>query len=271
MLLAVGLIVTDYRYRYFDLLDSTLSVLASPVHHIADFLAQARRIPDHLVKGEELRRDNSSLREENLKLRAQLQQMEALEEENLRLRDLLRPALRVGKRMLVAKLMAVDLYPYRQQVMIDRGSLAGVYVGQPVLDAEAVMGQVIRVGPLSATVLLITDASHGLPVRLERNGLRAVAQGTGIRDRLELSHMPRNTDVRAGDLLMTSGLGGRFPPDYPVARITAVCQKPGQPFVTAVAEPTARLDRNREVLLVWTSVSDAADEDSGAQPGRESP
>lgn len=270
MLLAIGLIVADYRYRRFDLLDSTLSILASPVHHAADFLVDASRIiPERLTGEEALRRDNRSLREKNLKLRARLQQIVALEAENLRLRALLGSSLRIGERVLVAERMAVELAPYRRRVVIDRGVSSGVFIGQPVLDADAVIGQVIRVGPLSATVLLITDASHGLPVRIERNGLHAVAQGTGSSDRLELSHIPRNVDVRAGDLLTTSGLGGRFPPGYPVARITSVQQKPGEPFVTAIAEPAARPDQSREVLLVRTLPPVLADEDSMAQAAGE--
>jgi rod shape-determining protein MreC len=114
------------------------------------------------------------------------------------------------------------------------------------------MGQVVRVNPLSANVLLITDAAHSLPVQINRNGLRTVAAGTGLVNRLELSHLPNNSDVQVGDLLVTSGLGGHFPPGYPVARIAEVRREPGKPFATVVATPTARLDRSREVLLVWT-------------------
>jgi len=273
VLLAIGLIMADHRYRYLDPLRSTLSVVAYPVHYAAGLSdTLARKMQERLAKGERLRRDNRALYEENLKLKARLLQIEELEAENLRLRDLLGSSLKIGNRVLIAELMAVDLYPYRQQVMIDRGASSGVFVGQPVLNADAVMGQVIRVGPLFATVLLITDVSHGLPVQIKRNGLRAVVQGTGVIDRLELSHVPRNTDVQAGDLLTTSGLGSRFPPGYPVARVTAMYQKPGEPFVTIIAEPITRLDRSREVLLVWPLPPALPDERSTEQPEvRESP
>ena len=139
-----------------------------------------------------------------------------------------------------------------QQVVVNKGSTSGVFLGQPVLDANAVMGQVIEVNPLTATVLLITDASHSLPVQVNRNGLRSIAEGTGLVNRLEVSHLPHNADIREGDLLVTSGLGGHFPPGYPVARVTEVKREPGKPFATVVATPTARLDRSREMLLVWT-------------------
>lgn len=170
----------------------------------------------------------------------------------MRLRDLLGSSFKIGDRVLIAELMSVDLDPYRQQVLVNKGASSGVFIGQPVLDANAVMGQVVHVNPLTATVLLITDASHGLPVQVNRNGLRTVAQGTGIVNRIELLYLPKNADVRVGDLLVTSGLGGHFPPGYPVARISEVRREPGKPFATVAAEPTARLDRSREVLLVWT-------------------
>jgi len=253
VLLAIGSIVVDYRYRQLDRLRSALSVVAYPVYYTADlFTTLARKLQGYLITEEELRRSNRSLYRNNLVLRARLQQLEALEAENLRLRDLLGSSLRLGNRVLIAEVMGVTLDPYRQQIVIDRGTASGVFVGQSVLTADAVMGQIIYVSPRSATVLLITDASHGLPVQVERNGLRAVAQGMGDIQRLELSHLPRNADVRTGDLLMTSGLGSRFPAGYPVARVAAVHQESGQPFVTAIAEPLAHLHRNREVLLVWT-------------------
>ena len=253
MVFAIGLIVADHRYRYLDPLRSTLAVIVYPVHYLAGLPGSlARKVQAHLTQKEELRRRNRSLYRDNLVLKARLQRFEALEAENRRLRDLLGSSLNMGDRVLIAELRAVDLDPYRQQVMIDRGASSGVFVGQPVLDANAVMGQVTRVDPLSATVLLITDASHGLPVQINRNGLRTVARGTGFINRLELSHLPKNADVRAGDQVVTSGLGGHFPPGYPVAEVVEVRQESGEPFATVIAEPTARLDRSREVLLVWT-------------------
>jgi rod shape-determining protein MreC len=114
------------------------------------------------------------------------------------------------------------------------------------------MGQVVVTNPLTATVLLITDADHALPVQINRNGLRTIATGTGRINRLRLPHLPKNADVQVGDLLVTSGMGGVFPAGYPVARITEVADDPNSAFATVMAEPTARLDRSYEVLLVWT-------------------
>ena len=215
VVLALALIVADHRYQHLDLLRSSLSVFVYPVHYLASLPSTlAWRVQGRMADEQELRRQNKSLRQDNLLLKARLQQFEALRVENMRLRDLLGSSFKIGDRVLIAELMSVDLDPYRQQVMIDKGASSGVFVGQPVLDANAVMGQVVRVNPLSATVLLITDASHGLPVQVNRNGLRTIAQGTGLINRLELPHLPKNADVRPGDLLVTSGLGGHFPPGY---------------------------------------------------------
>jgi rod shape-determining protein MreC len=253
VLLAIGLIVADHRYRQLDVFRSTLSVAVFPLHYLASLPdTLGRAMEGRLAREEELRGRNEALRRDNLVLAARLQQLEALEAENMRLRDLLGSAFKLGDRVLIAELMSVDLDPYRQQVLINKGVGSGVYVGQPVLDANAVMGQVVRVNPLSATVLLITDADHLLPVQINRNGLRTVAAGTGYVNRLELPHLPNNADVQVGDLLVTSGLGGHFPSGYPVARVTEVRRESGKPFATVVAVPTARLDRTREVLLVWT-------------------
>lgn len=253
VVVSIGLIVADHRQHHLDALRSTVSVLVYPLHYLASLPEQlARAVEGQLADEDVLRRANHGLRKENLVLKARLQKLASLEAENMRLRDLLGSSFKIGDRVLIAELMSVDLDPYRQQVIINKGSISGVFVGQPVLDANAVMGQVVRVNPFSSTVLLITDASHALPVQVNRNGLRTVAAGTGLISRLELPHLQNNADVQTGDLLVTSGLGGHFPPGYPVARVAEVRKEPGQPFATVIAEPTARLDRSREVLLVWT-------------------
>ncbi len=124
-------------------------------------------------------------------------------------------------------------------------------MGQPLIDAHGVMGQVIHVSPFSSSALLITDPSHALPVQLNRNGLRSVAVGTGASNTLELTHLPNNADVVVGDIVVTSGLGGRFPSGYPVGTVISVETDTGQPFAKVAVEPAAQLERNREVLLVW--------------------
>ncbi len=253
LILSVGLIVADHRQHHLDFLRSTLSVLVYPLHYLASLpAALVHGVQGKLADEEQLRSQTRALHLENLQLKGRLQLFEALEAENMRLRDLLGSSFKVGDRVLIAELLAVDLDPYRQQVLVDKGSSSGIYLGQAVLDANAVMGQVIRVSPLSSTVLLITDPDHSLPVQVNRNGLRTVAVGTGFINRLALPHLPKNADIRVGDLLVTSGLGGHFPAGYPVALVSDVRLEQGKPFATVQAEPTARLDRTHEVLLVWS-------------------
>jgi rod shape-determining protein MreC len=139
----------------------------------------------------------------------------------------------------------------RHQLVLDKGADASVYLGQPLIDARGLMGQVVEVSRFTSRVLLITDATHSVPVQVNRNGVRAIAEGTGSLDRLEIHHVAATTDIREGDLLVTSGLGQRFPIGYPVATVTGVERDPGQPFARIAARPTAALDRVRHVLLVF--------------------
>jgi rod shape-determining protein MreC len=253
VLLAIGLIVADHRYQQLGGLRSTLALLVYPLQLLADLpIRYARAAQGRMADAQQLRNQNQALRRENLLNSARLQQLAALESENMRLRDLLGSSFKIGDRVLIAEILSVDLADERQQVLINKGSSSGVFIGQPVLDANAVMGQVIGTSAFSSTVLLVTDAEHALPVQVNRNGLRSIAAGTGLGQELDLLHIPKNADIRVGDLLVTSGLGGRFPPGYPVARVTRVGHEPDNPFTAVKAEPTARLDRSREVLLVWT-------------------
>jgi len=249
---SIALIGADLHFQALSQVRAWLAALTYPLQWVARSpTLLGRWVSQTATTREELQGENRALRRANLRLRARLQRTEALEAENMRLRDLLGSSFKLGDRVLAAELVAVDLDPYRHQVRIDKGSASGVFVGQPVLDARAVMGQVIRVSPLTATVLLITDPSHSLPVEVNRNGLRTLAEGSGLIDRLHLLYLPNNADIREGDLVVTSGLGGRFPAGYPVARVTRVQRQPGQPFARVEAAPTAHLDRTREVLLVW--------------------
>ena len=249
---SLALMMVDHRWNHLEQVRSLLSVAIYPLQYAASLPANtAAWLSENVVSHQTLQEEREKLHQENLTLRARLQQLEALETENVRLRGLLDSSFQVGNRVLVAELVEVDLDPFRHQVLINKGSRSGLYTGQPVLDADAVMGQVIHVNPTTATVLLITDANHALPIQVNRNGLRSIALGTGIINRLELPQLPNNADIQEGDLLVTSGFGGRFPPGYPVARVSEVKREPGRPFATIFATPTAHLDRINEVLLVW--------------------
>jgi rod shape-determining protein MreC len=253
VVLSLVLLVLDHRFHHLQQLRSTLAFITSPLQYLADLpFSLSRWLGEVGASRESLLEDNRELREQNLRLRAELQRYEALKAENMRLRDLVDSSFKVGDRVLVAELSSVDLDPYKQQVLINRGSASGVFAGQPVLDAHAVMGQVTAVTPLSATVVLITDTSHALPVQVLRNGLRTIALGSGRIDELRLPYLPTDSDIVEGDLLVTSGLGGKFPPGYPVATVVRIDRSPDAPFAEVLARPRAHLDRSREILLVWT-------------------
>ncbi|MBV2091510.1 MAG: rod shape-determining protein MreC [Candidatus Thiodiazotropha sp. (ex Ctena orbiculata)] len=252
-LMSISLMVLDHRYNHLESLRSALSVLLYPVQYLASLpLLLSESASDAIVSRSELEDQRERLHQENLQLRARLQKFEALEAENMRLRGLLDSSFKVGDRVLIAEIIAVEQDPFRQQVLINKGKNSGLFEGQPVLDAHAVVGQVTHITPFNASVLLITDATHALPIQVNRNGLRTIALGTGLINRLELPHLPNNADIQVGDLLITSGLGGGFPPGYPVAEVIEVKREPGQPFASVIAQTTAHLDRIREVLLVWT-------------------
>jgi rod shape-determining protein MreC len=243
----------DHRQHHLDDVRAALSVLVYPLQLLVDLPGTTSEwFRESLATRRDLQEENASLRTQQLVLNTQLQKLESLEAENMRLRALLDSSFQVGKRpMLIAELLSVDMDPYRHQIEINKGSLDHLYNGQPLIDSQGIMGQLIHVGPFTATAMLITDPSHAIPVQINRTGLRTIALGTGSIDRLDLPHIPTNADVRVGDLLVSSGLGGRFPPGYPVAEVTSVEQDPGNTFSTVEARPRANLDRSREVLLVW--------------------
>jgi rod shape-determining protein MreC len=268
VLAATLLMLADHGWHRLEGLRSSLSMVVYPLQWLVDLPATtAQWLTENLASRQTLLEENASLRAQYLLLKARLAKFAAMEAENMRLRELLESSFRfkVGEHLLIAEVSAVATDPYSQQVVVDKGTYDGIFVGQPVLDAEGVMGQVTHVAPLSSIVMLVTDPSHALPVQVNRNGLRSIAVGTGSGNLLELMYLPKNSDVRVGDMLVTSGLGGRFPPGYPVATVARVEQDPRLPFEKVVARPNAQLDRSREVLLVWPSNQEVTPEQgSGA-------
>lgn len=198
----------------------------------------------------QLKKLAEQLAKENLILRARLQQFDSMQVENERLRKLFGAAKRVGNEFLMAELLEVSLEPFNQRIIIDKGSVHGVYVGQSVIDANGVMGQVTQVYPLTSAVTLITDPSHAIPVEVQRNGLRTVLFGTGSATNLEVRHLNKLADIQEGDVLVTSGLGGRFPSGFPVAKVVSK-EDTGEAFLSIQARPSADLNRSKEVLLIW--------------------
>lgn len=241
----------DHRQHHLEGIRAGLAAVVYPVRYVVSLPASLTSwASERLATRSRLVGENERLRAERLRLQARLQRFEALEQENARLRELLHSARKVRSQVLIAELLAVDQDPFKRQVVLNKGTRHGVFDGQPLIDAHGVMGQVLHTSWLTSTAVLVTDPSHAIPVQVNRNGLRAVALGTGAPDRLEIPHIPNSADIGVGDLLVTSGLGQRFPPGYPVARIDAIEKDPSLPYAQVTARPTARLERSREVLLV---------------------
>lgn len=230
-----------------------MSVFAYPFYWIAEAPSRVSEWGDeNLGSRSVLQADNQRMRAEAMLLKAKVQKYAYLEAENVRLRALLNSSALVEDTVLVAELIGVSPNPLNHEVVVNKGSADGVYVGQPVIDAYGLVGQVTFVGKMSSRVLLITDLTHAVPVQVSRTGARAVAEGGGSITELSLPHVPATADIQVGDQLVSSGLGQRFPVGYPVAVVSEVSVDPGQPFATVKARPNARLDRSGHVLLVFT-------------------
>ena len=254
--LSVVLMTADHKADYLRTVRSTLSAVVYPLQYAVHLpIRGGAWLAESLSSRESLLAQNERLKVERLRLQVRLEKFIELESENRRLRNLLDSSVKTSEKVLIAELLSVDMNPFNRRIVLNKGRRHGVFDGQSLVDSQGVMGQVASVGPFSSTALLITDPSHALPVQFHRTGLRAIAVGTGAADLLTLSHIPNNADIRVGDLLVTSGLGGRFPHGYPVGRVTRVQRDSGQPFASVDVEPSARLERNREVLLIWAGGS----------------
>lgn len=257
----------DHRQQTLEGIRGGLSLVVYPMQYLVNLpFAAAEWAGESLTTHNTLLTQNRALRDKQLKQEFRLQKLAALEAENERLRGLLQSASRSWERVLIAELLSVDSDPFKHQVLLNKGSGDGVFVGHPLLDAHGVMGQVIHTSPINSTAMLITDPSHATPVQVNRNGLRSLAVGTGEENSLEIPHLPNNADIEVGDLLVTSGLGLRFPAGYPVARVESIQRDPGQPFARIRATPLARLDRTREVLLVWPELPELPEQQALPEP-----
>jgi rod shape-determining protein MreC len=251
-ILSVGMMALDHRQHQLESVRSALSVIVYPLQYLVDLPVSASSwVGENLSSRETLLKENSKYKIQNTLFKAQLQKLQSLKAENLRLRELLQASRKVNERILIGELLSVSLEPFTRQILINKGSNDEVYLGQPLVDAEGAMGQIIHVGPFASSAMLITDPNHAIPVQVNRNGLRAIALGTGATEKLDIPYLPISADIVEGDLLITSGLGGRFPTGYPVATVTQVIKDPTLPYAVITAMPSAQLEKAREVLLVW--------------------
>lgn len=247
--LAITLIVLDDRGGWLSRLRSQAGVLVQPVWALAGLPGRlGSSVRDNAASHSQLVAENRELRNQLLLANARLTRLQTAAVDNAQLRELLNVAERNGLDVQLAPILDIDLDPVRQRLVLAAGSRDEVHVGQAVIDAGGLMGQVIEATPLHSTVLLLTDPDHAVPVTVARNGVRLIVYGRG--DRLELRDIPLSAGVEVGDEVVTSGLGGRFPSGFPVGKILKLRPDDTHAFLVGELEPAAKLDRGRDVLLL---------------------
>lgn len=252
LILALILMVADHRGGYLERVRHWGGLLGGPMYLVASSPARLVELArENFSTRAALRDENEALREQLLIGQARIHRLEAVQLENQRLRGLLGGTRGLRLSVQLANLIDIDLDPFRHRIVLDSGASRGVRVGLAVIDGSGVVGQVVAVTPMNATAMLVSDPSHAIPVQVVRSGMRTIAYGSGDVHKLVLPNIPLSADVRVGDQLITSGLGGTFPAGFPVGRIASLSPDETRLFVVAEAEPAAALDRSGEVLLVW--------------------
>lgn len=249
---SVTLIMLDQSGTTLKPLRESVAWFLSPVLWTASLPPAAVQRVSNIKTRAQLEAENGQLQQEHLVLQAKIAKLDSLEAENHRIRELLASTSTIKDRVLIAEIIAVNQDPYRHQITLNKGTNDEVYRGQALVDASGIMGQIVEVGPNTSQALLITDPDHGIPVEINRTGLQTIALGRGDGRGLKLPFLPSNADVRNGDLLVSSALGGRFPAGYPVGQIYDVKHTAGEHFMEAVAYPSAKLHQGRQALLVWS-------------------
>ncbi len=252
--ISILLMYFDNRDNHLDAVRKSIGAAVYPLRVIVDAPVRLWRwVGDSTKSHNELELEVARLSAERLLTNARLQKFSALEAENARLRALLDARTQVRDRARVAEIMSVDANPYSHSLVINVGTQDGVFDGQALVDVDGVVGQVIEAGLMTSQAMLISDTDHALPVEVNRNGLRTIVVGSGRIDQLELPFVVNNADIRVGDLLVTSGLGGAFPAGYPVATVESVTRIPQEPYADVTAIPTASLGQVREVMLIFSA------------------
>lgn len=254
---SVALMVLDHSHDAISPIRDKLTVALAPVQSIAELPSQGLDRFQQYFNQQDLSRENRHLKHKLLQLEGQVQKLASLEAENARIRALMGSAGAIDQNVLLARILATAQEPYRQRITLDKGKKEGIFTGQALIDAHGIVGQVVDVSPHRAHALLISDPNHGVPVENNRTGQQTIVQGTGSLEEMTIPFLPKNADIQIGDTLSSSGLGGRFPAHYPVARVTDIKHIPGQEFLEITAKPMARLGHGRDVLLIWNKQEQA--------------
>lgn len=252
LILSVALIICDVNYRPFTVIRYYLDSAISPLYYVSNFpLSAFNELNDLSAKHQALLDENALLKEQLQMQQSDLVRLDSLKKENDELRTLLGSPLRNDEYKKVAQVLLVDANPYSYQITLDKGTREGVFVGQPVVDEKGVVGQIFKTAYNTSRAILICDSQHAIPVQVLRNGITMVAVGNGCNNDLLLDFLPNNVDIQVGDVLVTSGLGGRFPKGYPVATVSSVKVDMHDSTPVISATPTADLKRLRYLLLLW--------------------
>ena len=251
VVLSFILLINDQRNNYLSTLRNSIAIAIYPLQSTVE-------IPSRLINWFDLRiKSKEILIQENQNLLSQqkinssiLQRYESLEQENMRLKQILNAANNLDNKVEITRIISINVNPYRHTIVIDKGERDGVYKGQVLLDADGVIGQILHTNFLTSEAILISDSDHALPVEINRNGLRTIVLGNGSYTKLDVPYIPNNADIEIGDLLVTSGLGGKFPSGYPVAKVDFIERDLSEQFYKVSAKPIAYLNQVREVMLL---------------------
>jgi len=253
VLVSLGLMIVDHRSDSLKGVRSVASLITIPFHSAGDLPEGIATTFRSYYPDDSVYRELEALRQKQLKLESHLQRYDALVAENSRLSRLLAAARRSEDQVILASIINTGLDPFSHRIIINRGAESDVFAGQPVIAPDGVVGQVSEVNLNQSVVTLVTDRSHGIPVQVQRNGLRTIVQGQGSADQVGVPYLPRLADIRKGDILVTSGMGGRFPAGYKVAEVEEIITDANAAFLSIYARTTARIDFVKQVLLVWDS------------------
>ena len=251
VVLSFILLINDQRNNYLSILRNSIAIAIYPLQSAVEIPSRFTNWFDLRVKSKEiLIQENQTLLSQQKINSSILQRYEALEQENERLKQILNAASNLDNKVEITRIISVNVNPYRHTIVIDKGERDGVYEGQVLLDADGVIGQILHTNFLTSEAILISDSDHALPVEINRNGLRTIVLGNGSYTKLNVPYIPNNADIEVGDLLVTSGLGGKFPSGYPVAKVEFIESDLSEQFYKVSAKPIAYLNQVREVMLL---------------------
>lgn len=255
-ILSILLILFSHRLDFINTSRTSIGNLTYPILRLADAPVNAyHTVQKSFAKRRFLISRNAELEHQNQLMGTQLLQLQSLKHENQALRELLNSSQRISNQFIASRLLAVSMSPLKHKIIINKGSKDSLSVDMPILDESGIMGRLSQVYAYHSEAALISDPNHAIPVRVLRSGIRSIATGVGRTDRLKLLYLPVNADIKIGDKIVTSGLGGKFPADYPVGKVQEIIRAPNSPFANILIEPFARLATSREVLIISSKLS----------------